>query len=119
MRHMSSIRLVVVWIVLMALAFLSFGLSGHLGRFDVAFALGIAVVKSALVVLFFMELVEQRFINTMVCLVSAAFVALFLWVMVAVILRRHTLPRGPLPGADETSGARETKGVTTACKTAT
>src|SRR5258707_3023519 len=106
MNHISSIRLVVVWIALMALALLSFGLSGHLGRYDVAFALGIAVVKSALVVLFFMELVEQRFINTMVCLVSAGFVVLLLSLMVADILTRHTFPRGPLPVVDETAARR-------------
>ena len=87
----------------MGLAFLSFALSGHLGRFDVAFALGIAVVKSVLVVLFFMELIEQRFINVMVCLVSAGFVALLLSLMVADILTRHTFPRGPLPVIEESA----------------
>jgi cytochrome c oxidase subunit 4 len=96
-------RLAVVWIALMALALLSFELSGHLGRFDVAFALGIAVVKSVLVVLFFMELIEQRFVNVMVCLVTAGFVALLLSLMVADVLTRHTFPRGPLPLVDETA----------------
>ena len=45
----------IVWIALMGLALLSFGLSGKLGHLDVPFALGIAVVKSVLVVLFFMH----------------------------------------------------------------
>jgi cytochrome c oxidase subunit 4 len=103
MHHASSLRLVIVWIALMGLAFLSFSLSGHLGRFDVAFALAIAVVKSLLVVLFFMELFEQRFVNALVCLVSAGFVALLLLLMVADILTRHTFPRGPLPVIEETA----------------
>ena len=103
MHHGSSLRLVIVWIALMGLAFLSFAFSGPLGRFDVSFALGIAAVKTVLVALFFMELIEQRFINVMVCLLSAGFVALLLLLMVADILTRHTFPRGPLPVIEETA----------------
>jgi cytochrome c oxidase subunit 4 len=62
------------------------------------------VVKSVLVVLFFMELIDQRFVNVMVCLVSAGFVALLLSLMVADVLTRHTFPRGPLPAVEETAG---------------
>jgi cytochrome c oxidase subunit 4 len=95
--------LVIVWVALMALAFLSYGMSGHLGSADVTFALGIAIVKALLVALFFMELIEHRFVNTLVCMVSAGFVVLLLALMVADVLTRHTFPRGPLPVIDETA----------------
>jgi cytochrome c oxidase subunit 4 len=104
MHQHSSLRLVVVWIALMVLAFVSYSLSGKLGHFDVVFALSIAVVKTVLVMLFFMELIEMRFVNVMVCLVSAGFVVLLLSLMVADVLTRHTFPRGPLPVVEETAG---------------
>jgi cytochrome c oxidase subunit 4 len=104
MHNHSSLRLVFVWLALMLLAAISYGTSGKLGHFDVPFALGIAVAKTALVLLFFMELIEMRFVNVMVCLVSAGFVVLLLSLMVADVMTRHTFPRGPLPVVEETAG---------------
>jgi len=82
----------------MGLALLSFLLSGtHHGAFDIVFALVIALAKTTLVALFFMELIEHRFINTMVVLVSAGLITLLLSLTVADIVTRHTFPRGPVP----------------------
>jgi cytochrome c oxidase subunit 4 len=84
----------------MILAALTFLLSrAHLGSLDIAFALVIAVAKTVLVVLFFMELIEHRFVNSMVLIVSAGFVVLLVSLTVADILTRHTFPKGPLPDA--------------------
>jgi cytochrome c oxidase subunit 4 len=91
---------VLVWLALMILAALTFLLSrAHLGSLDIAFALVIAVAKTVLVVLFFMELIEHRFVNSMVLIVSASFVVLLVSLTVADILTRHTFPKGPLPDA--------------------
>jgi cytochrome c oxidase subunit IV len=95
---------VLVWLVLMALAIVSYLLSlAHLGSLDIVFALLIAVLKTVLVVLFFMELIEHRFVNTLVLVVSAGFAVLLLFLMVADVVTRHTFPRGPFPAEDESA----------------
>ncbi len=100
-------RYFVVWLALMGLALLSFLFSGsHHGIFDIVFALVIAVAKTALVALFFMELIEHRFINSMVVLVSAGLIALLLSLMVADIRTRRTFPRGPVPTEAEIPTAK-------------
>src|SRR5262249_17429229 len=105
-RYGSPRAHLLVWLALMILATLTLLLSGaHLGGLDVWFALAIAVVKTALVALFFMELVEHRFINSMVLIVSAGFIALLIGLSVADIATRRTFPRGPLPSA--TTAERE------------
>jgi cytochrome c oxidase subunit 4 len=88
----------------MALALISYLLSrAHLGGLDVALALLIALAKTVLVALFFMELVEQRFVNTLVLIVSGALAVLLLSLMVADVSTRHTFPKGPLPVVDQTA----------------
>lgn len=100
----SSLRYFAVWIALMALAILSYLLSrAHLGTLDVLVALGIAGAKTVLVALYFMELIEQRFVNALVLIVSAAFAVLLVSLMVADVATRHTFPKGPLPVLDETA----------------
>jgi cytochrome c oxidase subunit 4 len=100
----SAKRLTIVYVALMALAALSFALAGaHLGGLDVVIALVIAVAKTLLVVLFFMELIEHRFVNTMIVLVSAGFVVLMLTLMMADVLTRKTFPPGPLPAANQSA----------------
>jgi cytochrome c oxidase subunit IV len=78
----SAMRIVVVW---------------------VALALAIAVVKTVLVALYFMELAYHRFVNTLVLVVSGAFVVLLVSLMVADVTTRHTFPKGPLPIQDGTA----------------
>ena len=50
----------------------------ELGDLDIAVAIGIAVVKSALVCLFFMHLLYDRLFNTAVFLCALMFVILFI-----------------------------------------
>jgi cytochrome c oxidase subunit 4 len=100
----SAFRIVVVWAALVALALLSYLLSrAHLGGIDIAIALAIAVVKTVLVALYFMELAYHRFVNALVLVVSGALVVLLVSLMVADVVTRHTFPKGPLPVQDETS----------------
>jgi len=104
MHHASSLRYVVVWLALVVLALLSYVLSrAHLGALDVFVALAIAVGKTVLVVLFFMELIEHRFANALVLIVSGGFIVLLVSLMVADVATRHTFPKGPLPIEDGTA----------------
>jgi cytochrome c oxidase subunit 4 len=94
---------VLVWLALMALAAITLVLSGaHFGNLDIVFSLVIAVVKAVLVMLFFMELIEHRFVNSMIVVISAGFVVLLVGLTVADIITRHTFPKGPLPPPGET-----------------
>jgi cytochrome c oxidase subunit 4 len=97
----SALRLVLVWVALVALALLSYLLSrAHLAAADVAIALAIAVVKTVLVALYFMELAYHRFVHALVLVVSGAFVVLLVSLTVADVVTRHTFPKGPLPIQD-------------------
>jgi cytochrome c oxidase subunit 4 len=101
-RELTAGTYVLVWLALMILAALTFLLSrAHLGSLDIAIALVIAVIKTVLVVLFFMELIEHRFVNSMVLIVTAGFVVLLISLTVADVVTRHTFPKGPLPAATE------------------
>jgi cytochrome c oxidase subunit 4 len=102
--HISAFRYVIVWLALMALALASYLLSrAHLGSLDIVLALLIALAKTTLVVLFFMELVEHRFVNALILLVSASLAVLLLVLMSADVVTRHTFPKGPLPVVDQTA----------------
>jgi cytochrome c oxidase subunit 4 len=103
-NHASSLRYVLVWLGLMVLALASFLLSrAHLGPLDSVLALTIAAAKTALVVLFFMELIEHRFINSLVLVVSAAFVGLLVSLMIADVLMRHTFPERTMPTVESSA----------------
>jgi|SRR5580700_10096472 cytochrome c oxidase subunit 4 len=97
----SSVRYLVVWLALLALTGLSFLLSrAHLGETDVAVALVIATAKTALVGIFFMHLVEERFSVVMVPVMSAFLFLLLLGLLVTDVATRRTFPRGVLPSVD-------------------
>jgi cytochrome c oxidase subunit 4 len=104
----SWVRYLVVWIALLALTALTFLLSlAHLGEADVAIALVIATIKTTLVALFFMHLVEERF-----SVVLAPAVALFLFLLlvgltVVDVVTRRTFPRAPTPSVDIVPGSVE------------
>jgi cytochrome c oxidase subunit 4 len=53
------------------------------------------MAKGTLVALFFMHLIEQRFVNRMVLLISVLFIALLVTLVVADVATRHTFPMGP------------------------
>ncbi|WP_437948573.1 cytochrome C oxidase subunit IV family protein [Sorangium sp. So ce296] len=83
---------------LVALTLLSFALSFlRTGAWEIPIALLIAVVKSVLVLLFFMHLVEQKFINAFAIIVAVSFLALLLSLVVADVATRRTFPPAPLP----------------------
>jgi cytochrome c oxidase subunit IV len=103
-NHASPFRYFLVWLGLMVLALGSFLLSrAHLGPLDSVIALAIAAAKTALVVLFFMELIEHRFINSLVLIVSTGFVVLLVSLMVADVLMRQTFPAAPLPAMESSA----------------
>ena len=82
-----------VFVALMLLAGLSFALSfADLGVATVPVAMLISLAKATLVAAFFMELVEQRFVNRFVLVAAAAFVVLLITLMVADVLTRGTPP---------------------------
>jgi cytochrome c oxidase subunit 4 len=104
MEHAPSswIRYLVVWLALLALTGLSFLFSRlHLGQADVAIALGIAVVKTALVGLVFMHLAEARFSVVMLPVVAVFLFALLCAGVVTDVVTRRTFPRAPSPNVDE------------------
>ena len=73
----------------------------HLGGADVVIALLIASVKSTLVLLFFMHLVERPGTAMLVPFIGVAFVALLISLVVTDVGTRHTFPAAPLPLAPE------------------
>lgn len=88
---------VATWLGLLALTFSSFGLSYvHTGAWEVPIALIIAVAKSLLVLLFFMHLVDQKFMNAFVLMVALGLVGLLLALVAADVASRHTFPPAPL-----------------------
>jgi cytochrome c oxidase subunit 4 len=104
MEHAPSswVRYLAVWLTLLALTGLSFLLSLlHLGPADAVAALGIAAVKTALVGLFFMHLVEARFSVVLVPLVALFLLLLLLSLVVTDVTTRQTFPPAPAPDVDE------------------
>ncbi len=76
--HSHARRYLAVWVALMVLTAVTWGLSRfHIpGAAGVAVALSIASVKGALVALFFMHLWDERGPNRLVLVTSVVFVAL-------------------------------------------
>jgi cytochrome c oxidase subunit 4 len=82
-------------LVLTAITFLA---SLHpTGLPEMAVALVIACGKSVLVALFFMHLVEQRFANRFVAVVSVLFVCILVFLTAADVATRRTFPPAPSP----------------------
>lgn len=70
---------VTVWVVLLALTAATVVISGvHLGALNIWAALGIASVKSALVIFFFMHLKYERLLFKLCLLVALVTLALFI-----------------------------------------
>lgn len=83
----------VVFLSLMALAAVSYGLSFvSLGALGVPAAMAISLAKAVLVAMFFMELVGQRFSNRIVVVVSALMLCVLIALMVADVMTRGTPP---------------------------
>ena len=97
-KHTSVGVYVLVWLGLLLLTLLSFLLSrAGLGAVDAVVSLIIAAAKSALVGLFFMHLIEERFETAFVPIVSTGFVVLLVALVVTDVVTRHTFPKAPSP----------------------
>jgi cytochrome c oxidase subunit 4 len=96
-RHLVTKHYVLVWLALLALTAISYVASRmNLGTLDTFIALAIAATKTTLVLLFFMHLIEQRFSNAMVPIVSFVFVLLLAALTAADVATRHTFPPAPI-----------------------
>jgi cytochrome c oxidase subunit 4 len=83
---------VVVWIVLLFFTFLTwFTGTRHLGGWALPIALSIAVIKSALVALIFMHLIESSGMTRLVFVTALVFVALLLFFTVSDVATRFHL----------------------------
>jgi cytochrome c oxidase subunit IV len=89
------------WIVLLILTFLSFGTSklGFSSAVELGVALSISIVKTLFVLFIFMHLVEQRFANRLIVIVTFLFIVLLVSLMAADPLTRKTFPKTPDPSA--------------------
>ena len=78
--HAVPLRiLAAVWGTLILLTWVTVSVTGfEIGKFHLAVALGIAVVKSAYVAMYFMHLRYDRPFNSIIFLTAIAFVALFI-----------------------------------------
>lgn len=102
-HHVSGAGYLVTWLALVVLTVTTFLLSRlHLGAWEMVVALGIAVAKATLVILFFMHLLEQRFANRLVVGVSVGFIVLIVSLVVADVATRDevfaTPPAYTAPG---------------------
>ena len=88
--HVPAWRHVVCWLGLCVLTVLTWSLSGvNLGAWSLFIALCIAVVKSALVVLFFMHLWEHRGANRLVFIAAVLFIALLIGGILGDVVTRY------------------------------
>jgi cytochrome c oxidase subunit 4 len=84
--HVASVRLLVtVFVALVALTILTVwqGTQLELGSFELLVVLGIATIKAALVIAFFMHLRYDKPLNAFAFLFSLFFVAVFLGLTIA------------------------------------
>jgi cytochrome c oxidase subunit 4 len=95
--HSHVGRYLLVWVALMILTALTWGLSTvHIaGGWGVLVALGIATTKGALVALFFMHLYDQQGPNRLVLLTALVFVALLIILTVLDNSTRFPLANPP------------------------
>jgi cytochrome c oxidase subunit IV len=99
--HVTAAKTSLAWVVLLVLTFLSFGVSrlGFGATAELAAALTISVVKTLIVLFIFMHLIEQRFANRLIVIVTFLFIVLLVSLMAADPLTRKTFPRTPDPSA--------------------
>lgn len=89
-----------VGLVVLATASLIVGTTLH-GAGAVAISLAIAVVKTWLVLWFFMDLVEQPFRSRLAIAVAALLVILLVALSSTDVATRTVMPRGPSPAPSE------------------
>lgn len=92
-KHVTKRDYLVTFVALLVLTALSWVLAHvPLGDFELPIALVIALVKSGLVALFFMHLIEQRLSNRLTLLVSVTFLVIIIGFIAADVSTR--LPTG-------------------------
>lgn len=97
-KHLAAKHYVFTWLGLCVLTMASFATSyAPLGSGDLVISLAIAVAKTLLVLLVFMHLIEQRFVNQMVVVMSFFMVVLLASLMAGDVATRHTFPKGAEP----------------------
>jgi caa(3)-type oxidase subunit IV len=99
MTHSSSAarKLTATWLGLLFLTGISFLLSrARLGPFEFVVALGIAAVKSSLVVLIFMQWLAERSVARLVVFIAAFYVLLLGGLTAADVATRLTFPIAPM-----------------------
>lgn len=96
------LRYVVIWLVLLGLTAATFGLSHvKLGDASIVVALGIAALKSILVLVFFMHLLHERGASRLVVVTALLFLALAIGLIVGDVATRPPLwvpGQRPTPG---------------------
>lgn len=99
--HVTTGKTLGTWFALLFLTFVSFGASklGLSGSLELTVALSISVVKTLLVLFIFMHLIEQRFANRLIVIVTFSFIVLLVLLMAADPLTRKTFPKTPDPSA--------------------
>jgi cytochrome c oxidase subunit IV len=97
-KHVTGIGYLATYIALMVLATVSLLLSFvHWTTGDLIISMVIASIKSILVFWFFMHLVEQRFANRLVVLVSFALLTILITLTATDVVSRRTFPPAPRP----------------------
>jgi cytochrome c oxidase subunit 4 len=99
--HVTVTKTVLSWLALLVLTFVSFGASrlGYGGGTELMIALTISVVKTLIVLFIFMHLIEQRFANRLIVIVTFLFIVLLVTLTAADPLTRKTFPQRPDPAA--------------------
>jgi cytochrome c oxidase subunit IV len=101
-KHLSGGAYVLLWLALVGLTLTSFGATFlHVGDFEMVIALAIACAKTTIVLLFFMHLIEQKFANQMVMIMSFLLVLVLVLITTADVVSRHTFPMAPQPPTTE------------------
>ncbi len=101
-KHLKGGTYFLLYLALVSLTLASFG-STYLkvGEAEMYIALGIACAKTTIVLLFFMHLIEQKFANKMVMIMSMLLVVLMIVITTADVVSRHTFPMAPEPPTTE------------------
>jgi cytochrome c oxidase subunit 4 len=106
--HVVPLRvLLLVWLALLVLTILTVAVTRwHLGELSIVIALGIAVVKSTFVALYFMHLRYDRPFHAIAFVVALLFVFLFItFALVDTQQYRSQLIPGYAPAIHETPGS--------------
>ena len=91
-KHLGGSGYLLVWVLLLVCTTTSFGVSrlSLPEAWAITVALAIAALKSTLVLLFFMHLIEQRATARLVIVVSVLLIVLLVGLTAADVATRHT-----------------------------